>query len=83
MTYDTLSESVLFFSDNFVLDEEKCKKWRNHIVEGTSLRDDVEVGDESVRHNRVLSCLDLDFGWVHSGSSPKVQDGIVDQQFQS
>ena len=56
---ETLSEFVFFFSDDLTLQEEKDKKCRDHVVEGTCRSDNVIVMNVSIVGQRKPASLNI------------------------
>jgi len=55
-----LSQFILFFSDNLILDEQEGEERRDHIVEGTNSSDDIIVIDIFVFSDWKLSMFKVD-----------------------
>lgn len=56
----TLSQFILFLSDNLILDEQEGEERRDHIVEGTDSSNDIVVIDIFVLSDWKLSMFKVD-----------------------
>lgn len=77
----TLSKLELFLAHNFVLDEQKCEQWGDHVVEGPRLCYDIKPLDEAVRYYRELS-VGVAHARVCQGLAKfMIKNTVVDQVF--